>query len=100
MIIPNPSPKVRFNESEVTIKEHHRILEHPSFQKSCDAAMLQLQVELMGQIPKEQAGNFNAAAAAHLRLQGAHEFLTVFRKLTDTGDRPVRRDDINLDHKA
>lgn len=49
---------------------------------------------------REQVGNFNASAAANLRLMGAMEFLTVFRKLTDTGERAVKRDDLNLDHKA
>lgn len=99
MNIPNPTPKARFNESRANVEEHHRILEHPSFQRGVDAALLQFQVNLMEQL-REQGSNFNAMAAAQLRLQGAHEFLTAFRKLTDTGDMPIRRSDLNLDHKA
>jgi len=99
MHIPNPTPKARFNDSTVNIAEHHRLIEHPSFQRAADAALLQYQVNLMEQL-REQVGNFNASAAANLRLMGAMEFLTVFRKLTDTGELAVKRQDLNLDHKA
>ena len=58
-------------------------------------ALLQYQSELC----KVQMDNFNAAAACHLKMTGAMEFLQVLRNLSETFSLPTpTRAQDNLDH--
>ncbi len=63
----NLSPKQRFLQSVDNSVKHRDLVDSPAFQRGCDFAIL----EMSGQLP-------NA-----LMLRGAHEFLKIFRNLSE-----------------
>jgi hypothetical protein len=96
-IVKNFSPKQRFqSESKVRIA-HRALVELDEFEMACDFALLQLQHELTEKVD----GNVNLAAAAHMKLAGAHDFIRVFRNLAETPGKPKGGSDPdNLDYNA
>lgn len=97
VIVTNPTPKKRFQESADNIKRHRDLIQTREFERACDFALLQY----MAQVGQETDGNLNAAAAAHLRLTGAREFLWHFRNLAESIDFiPRKAETPNLDHSA
>lgn len=96
-VVKNPSPKARFQESQDNIKRHRDMLQSREFERACDFSLLQYTSRLQSQTD----GNLNAAAAAHLRLTGALEFLAVFRNLAESYEVSSRNtESSNLDHSA
>lgn len=94
-VIRNPSPKTRFQESIDNISKHRDLIQTREFQRASDYAMLQYQVELAGQTN----GNVNLAAAAHMKLCGAQEFMLVLRNLGESFELPTGGGDTtNLRH--
>jgi hypothetical protein len=97
VIVSNPSPKKRFQESTDNVKRHRDLIQMREFERAADFAML----HYMAQLGQETDGNLNAAAAAHLRLTGAREFLWHFRNLAESTEFiPRRAETPNLDHSA
>lgn len=95
LLVTNPSPKKRFQESTDNIKKHRDLIQLREFERACDFAMLQY----MAQLGQDADGNINAAAAAHLRLTGAREFLWTFRNLAEGLEFiPRKAEAPNLDH--
>lgn len=75
------------------IGEHRQMVDSPAFTRACDMAMLQLQQNVTGTIT-----NGDGAGAAGLRMQGAIEFLSILRNLSETTTPLPRRPDDNLAH--
>lgn len=97
VVVSNPSPKKRFQESVDNVKKHRDLIQLREFDRAADFALLQY----MAQLGQETDGNLNAAAAAHLRLAGAREFLWTFRNLGESVEFiPRRVETPNLDHSA
>ena len=59
------SPKQRFREDPANIKAHQALIEHPSFERSIDTALLQMTHRLRA----------SADPNEFFRLQGASEFI-------------------------
>jgi len=94
-VVKNPLPKARFQESQDNISKHRDLIQTKEFQRASDYALLQYAARLQ----QETDGNLNAAAAAHLRMTGAQEFLATFRNLGESVELPGRRTETpNLDH--
>ena len=94
-VVKNPSPKTRFQESIDNISKHRDLIEMREFQRASDFAMLQYQLELAN----AANGNVNLAAAAHMKLCGAQEFLLVLRNLGESFTLPTGGGDTgNLRH--
>lgn len=74
----NPSPKLRFLQDEANAKAHHALIERDDLQRSLDAALMQYQLMLVF-----DAKDANAAAAAHFKIAGVHEFLHQFKYLAE-----------------
>lgn len=97
VVITNPSPKKRFQESTDNISKHRDLIQSREFQRACDFAILQYASRLQD----ETNGNLNAAAAAHLRMTGAQEFLWTMRNLSEAAEFTAKRTETpNLDHTA
>jgi hypothetical protein len=97
-VVKNPIPKARFQESVDNISKHRDLIQMREFQRACDFSMLQYQIELAN----ATNGNVNLAAAAHMKLCGAQEFLFVLRNLGESFALPSGSggDSGNLDHTA
>lgn len=96
-VIKSPNPKSRFQESADNIKKHRDMIQSREFERACDYALLQYSARLQ----EETNGNLNSAAAAHLRMTGAHEFLSTMRTLSESFELPSRKQEAaNLDHAA
>ena len=97
LVVTNPSPKKRFQEVADSVRKHRDLIQMPEFQRAVDFALL----HYMAQLGQETDGNLNAAAAAHLRLSGAREFLWHLRNLAESTEFiPRRVETPNLDHNA
>jgi hypothetical protein len=95
VVVKNPSPKARFQESADNVSKHRDLIQTREFQRAVDFALLQYAAKLHD----ETNGNLNVAAGAHLRMTGAHEFLFTLRNLAESTDFPARRAETpNLDH--
>ena len=94
--VANPTPKQRFI-SLGRIQQHRDMIASEQFQSSCDYALMEYQAQLaLRPMP-----SFNEAAASHIRLQGALEFIQQLRLLGEVPSNPpivVERD--NLDHRT
>ncbi len=86
----NPSPKGRFQFTADNIRLHRAMLEHPSFDKSSDAALLEYAASL-----SKQNSNGNEAMASGFKLQGAMEFLQFLKTLAETAPVIVARKDLD-----
>lgn len=96
-VVTNPTPKKRFQESTDNISKHRDLIQTREFERASDFAMLQYAARLQ----EETNGNLNSAAAAHLRMTGAQEFLSIFRNLGESVELPTHRVETpNLDHNA
>lgn len=96
-VVKNPSPKARFQESSDNVKRHRDLIQSREFERAVDFSLLQYGSRLQS----ETDGNLNAAAAAHLRMTGAHEFIATLRNLAESTEFPSRKTEIaNLDHAA
>ena len=95
-VVTNPSPKQRFIESKDLVSKHRDLVASSQFQMAADLALLEYQ----RQLSMTPFDNYNACAAAHMRMTGAQEFLQQFRNLAETVVPPKREVGGNLDHKV
>lgn len=95
-IVKSPTPKQRFAESKDLVSGHRDLVASAQFQISADHALLEYQRQLC----LTPFDNYNAQAAAHMRMTGALEFLTQFRNLAETTVLATKEVGGNLDHKA
>lgn len=82
----NPSPKQRFQATPNAITKHRALLEKTEFDIAADAAMNELQLQLAMQIR-----DGNSAMSVGFRLQGAQEFLSTFKTLSEQVTMPAAR---------
>ncbi len=95
-VITNPTPKARFQESGQNVSNHRDLIGSREFERATDFALLEYQ----RQLSMQDISNLNTAAAAHIKMLGAMEFLQVLRNLSEapTVPRMAPLTD-NLDHK-
>jgi len=92
----NLSPKERFLQSSDQTNKHRDLVDSETFQRGCDFAMLE-----MTRLLSDQVNNANESIPAALMLRGAHEFLKVFRNLSEKPmDLPQVAKNRGLDYKA
>ncbi len=94
---PNASPKTRFLESNDNVSTHRKMVDSREFQRASDHAMLQFSLAVCtGPVSPEEM----SMGAAALKLRGAHDFLSIFRNLSEAPQRPSPILQVhNLDHK-
>jgi len=97
MIAPliNLTAKARFLESNENISAHRKLVDSREFQRACDFAMLSF-AHAASQAPI--APEEMSLGAAGLKLRGAHEFLSIFRNLSEAPQKPptiLRHDNLN-----
>jgi hypothetical protein len=96
-VVKSFTPKQRFQQEAKVRVAHRQLVELHEFELACDFALLQLQHELTEAVN----GNTNLAAAAHMKLAGAQDFIRVFRNLAETPGRPKGGEDRdNLNQNA
>lgn len=95
---PNKSPKERFVEMSQWVGEHRQMVDSQAFTRGCDMALLQYQRQLSASISHEGLNSGNLAASAGLRMQGAMEFLSILRNISEVPSPAPRRSDDNLTH--
>jgi len=92
----NATPKARFLESSDNAAKHRDLVDSREFQRGCDFAMLEMSRSL-----SESTNNAQDAIPAALMLRGAHEFLEIFRRLSEKPiDPPVPPPARNLNYNA
>jgi hypothetical protein len=89
----NPSPKQRFLLNGGFCKAHHAMVDSEAFERAADFAMLQYHLALNGKV-----NDAVSASAVGFKMQGAQEFLMIFRKLADTTPVALARPNDNLKH--
>ena len=91
----NPSPKTKFQALPTNISIHRQLVDRPEFEFAAQTALLEYQRVLC-----EQRVDMSQAAANHMKLCGAQEFLHVFWNLSETQRfSPVEKMQ-NLKHDA
>ena len=70
--------KARFMSSPDNISKHRALVDSREFQRGVDFALLEYQDQLM-----DGVGDGNTAATVGFKLRGVHEFLRVFRLLSE-----------------
>jgi len=92
----NLTPKQRFCESVDNTNKHRDLVDSKEFQRGCDFAMLEMARDL-----SDKSNDANASIPAALMLRGAHEFLKIFRSLSEKPiDPPVPPPARNLNYNA
>lgn len=92
--VTNRTPKERFMQSGTRVSNHRNMASSDGFQESADCAML----EYTGRLASHSAPN--EAGVMGLKLQGAHEFLQIFRNLGENQIAPTIALAPTLNHKA
>lgn len=83
----NPTPRSAFLKSQELIKQHHELVENETLRMHLRIALQEMQVRAAA---NTEANNFNACAAAHLRMLGAQDFVDIFLNLAET-EAPAKR---------
>lgn len=76
----NPSPKAEFIKNPENISKHHALVEDPTVRKHLEIALSEMARQVVDKAPPEMG----AAAAAHIRLLGAYDFVSIFYQLAET----------------
>ncbi len=74
----NLTPKARFLQSSDNAQKHRDLVDSVPFQRGCDFTMLEMAKELAN-----ASNDSGSAIPAALMLRGAHEFLKIFRNLSE-----------------
>lgn len=89
----NPTPKAEFLQNTAYVKNHAQLVEDERLRYSITVALQEMQRRsAAGTTP----GDFNACAASHLRILGAHDFVDIWLNLAETMQPGVRTDTTNL----
>jgi hypothetical protein len=88
----NPSPKSQILENADAIKSHHVLVEDNILRAHFTMTLAEMQRRAALTDP----ANFNACAAAHLRMLGAQEFVDTFMNLAEAAELVTRTDKTNL----
>lgn len=81
----NPTPKERFLQVQELVREHNKVIDNPVFQIGLDHALLEYQ----NAVSRQTFDNLSAIAAAY-KIQGAVEFIALWKNLSQT-TLPARR---------
>lgn len=77
----NPSPKSELLTNPEFIKHHHALVENSILRDHINVAMLEMTRRICDKAP---ADNIGACAAGHLRMLGAHDFVSLFMNLAES----------------
>ena len=89
----NPSTKSEFLKYHIAVKNHHELVENPVLRRHIEFALSEMQRRAAQGTPP---GEFNACAAAHLRMLGAQDFLDIFLNLAEASTPTTKTDTSNL----
>lgn len=92
------TPRQRLLNSKTLVGAHREITGHGAFDLVADSALLEYQRQLL--TSSDVQSGFNQAAAAHLKMSGAMEFLKIFLSLSADPEVPKSTAPGNLNHKA
>lgn len=97
-VIKNPTPKDRFQSSDVRISDHRKMVASEQFERACDFAMLEYGMRLRAGLDEDSPQSIMNAG---LKAAGAQEFLLILRNLSEKPIAPATLSIAkNLDHKA
>ena len=92
----NLTPKERFCEAADSVTKHRDLVDSVEFQRGCDFAMLE-----MTRLLSDQVNTANESIPAALMIRGAHEFVKVFRNLSEKpSPLPAQPANRGLNYKA
>jgi hypothetical protein len=77
-VTPFSSPRERFQSVDLAVRAHHDMVDKPSFNAGADSALAQY---VTNQI--QGIHDLNSAAACGFRIQGAVDFLSLFKTLAE-----------------
>lgn len=89
----NPTPRTELLKNTDLVQQHHVLVENEILRTHLRLALQEMQVRATSNTP---ADNFNACAAAHLRMLGAQDFLDIFLNMAETETTAPRKDVGNL----
>jgi len=94
----NPSPKVRFIAIKHCVDQHRELIQRPDLQLSLETALTQMIWIHSNGGESALSVTGNTAAEKFYRLQGAQEFIRVFKTLAES-QAPVQSPDTGtIDH--
>lgn len=88
----NPTPKAEFVKSPANIASHHTLVENEVLRRHIEVALLEMTRQVVDKAPPEMG----AAAAGHLRILGAHDFINIFYNLAEQAAATPKNDQDNL----
>lgn len=95
-VVQYKSPKERCVEDERFVSRHRDLMAMEELTESIEAALHEYQ-RLLSTTPLD---NWNNAAAAHLKIVGAQEFVKVLFELCETPTPRAPAPNRNLDHRV
>jgi hypothetical protein len=96
MVVTTPSPQARFLAIKHVVDAHRELLQRQDLQIGLDYAQQQLSWKLT-----EGGGiDANNAAARLYMLKGAHEFVRIFKTLTEVPKAPAQTKGDEMDHSS
>lgn len=81
----NPTPRAEFQANSANIQRHAKLLDNSHFQYALQTALAEYARDLTTGISES---DFNAQAAAHLKLRGAQRFVDLLLNLAEPQIRP------------
>ena len=94
---PRLSPRAEFIANQTNVTNHRRIIDSTMFKASEDAAIAEFTravVSLAGGHDLNAPGSDQAAAASFHMIQGAYNYIEVFRRLAEPYAKPSTPDKI------
>lgn len=88
----NPSPREEFCKDSKNVTEHHEVVECDNLRRSINVALLEYQ----RRTAMLTTPDIGSCASCHLKMQGVHEFVTLFYNLCETSESPPRPSSMNL----
>lgn len=89
----NPTPRSEMLKSPEIVKRHHELVENDWLRAHLRIALQEMQIRASA---NTDANNFNACAAAHLRMLGAQDFVEIFLNLVETPVLETKKESTNL----
>ena len=82
----NPTPRHKFSQEHEALSQHRELMQNVWLNRAIEIALLQMQRQQGGVADRD----VTAAATNHFKVQGALEFLEIFRNLSHTPRLPSK----------
>jgi hypothetical protein len=80
----NPTPKQEFQQNQAWLQMHNEMIQQPMLAVSLQFALLQMQRAMCD----AKTGDGNQAAQNHFKMQGATEFVAIFKAMGQMPELP------------